>query len=331
MAALIREFETFWPELHQNWKTRLNGNRWPHAVLLVGPSGVGKTWAAHAVAQSLLCENPEQGLACGVCVSCKRFEKRAHPSYLEVEPKNLQITIDQAHLISEFLSLRSFTNQRVVVIKQAHLMNVQAANSLLKLIEEPPIGTYFLLTALSPSIVLSTIQSRCQISSVKPLTVKQLASKKGNDIEDWKLRSARGCLKKVEAFELEDFQRLRKVAFDGLNALLPIQSEKQPVPEKQKEEDELLEAFKNKSEGLQIIYFLKQFLRDLIWLNVGGAPLHPDFGESYNKMKKIPSSLVHRHLLDLEAIEQDWVNHVDRSLLFEVLKRRLNPAIGTSN
>jgi len=158
-----------YPWLQEAWQdliSRAKQQRIPHALLLLGPSGLGKIHFAESFAKFSLCKhNASLEEACGDCVSCHLWRAGNHPDILMVASleKSKQITIDQVREIHQFLSLTAHLgNQKMVIINSAHLMNRAAANSLLKSLEEPPADTLILLTTHRPSALLATVRSRCQ-------------------------------------------------------------------------------------------------------------------------------------------------------------------------
>lgn len=140
--------------------------RVPHALMLNGPTGLGKREFARAFAQAALCEHPrENGQACGHCHACQLFAAGTHPDYTVVEPEapGKAIRIDAVRGLIGFLNLtRSFADYKVAIIDPADALNVHAANALLKTLEEPPPGVLLMLVTSLPSSLPATVRSRCQ-------------------------------------------------------------------------------------------------------------------------------------------------------------------------
>lgn len=148
----------------------------PHALMLSGPRGIGKLDFARALAQSFLCEAPlKTGAACGICSACNWFEAGSHPDYRQIEPaaendeaeegnkKATTIAVHQIRALPDFINVTSHRGgPKVIVIHPAEMLNVNAANALLKSLEEPPQRTHFVLVTHRPHQLLPTIKSRCQ-------------------------------------------------------------------------------------------------------------------------------------------------------------------------
>lgn len=147
-------------------RTQWQQGRPPHALILSGAPGLGKHHFAEALAQRLLCSGTDALFeACGQCRSCQLLQAGTHPDFHSVEPEEpgKQIRIDQIRALGEYLALAShYGGARIVLIDPAEQMNTAAANSLLKLLEEPPAGTLLILVATRPSRLPATIRSRCQ-------------------------------------------------------------------------------------------------------------------------------------------------------------------------
>jgi DNA polymerase-3 subunit delta' len=143
----------------------------PPGLLFFGEEGIGKEMAASAFASALFCRNRGAAGGCGTCQDCRLHASGSHPNFLRVSPEKQHIPIDDIRALQEELSLKAFSDRpRAVLITPADRMTVQAANALLKTLEEPPQGTHLLLVAHRISRLPPTIVSRCQKISFSPLT-----------------------------------------------------------------------------------------------------------------------------------------------------------------
>jgi len=151
---------------------------WHHATLLNGQAGLGSRRLALHLAQGLLCQTPDAALACGRCDSCRLFAAGSHPDFRllerEYDEKSARsadprrrdaIVVDQIRaLIDNFVYLSAHLRvAKVVMIYLAEEMNPNAANALLKSLEEPPPDTYFILVSHQPRRLAPTIISRCRL------------------------------------------------------------------------------------------------------------------------------------------------------------------------
>lgn len=187
----------------------------PHAFLFAGPSGIGKKTLALALAQGILCERGLQlearGLRpCGQCGSCRRVLNPPTESLLVIEPEKHLIKMEQARQVLDFFNLRSVGKNRVVIIDGAETLNPQAGNSLLKVLEEPPSGTFFFLIAPSPSQVIRTLRSRSQVISFSPLSISDLKTK--SKAPEWALRAAQGSFERLEKLTQKEELETRNLA-----------------------------------------------------------------------------------------------------------------------
>jgi DNA polymerase-3 subunit delta' len=173
-------------------KTARRQERLAHAYLFLGPEGVGKASVARALAAALNCTRPlEDGDACGTCASCRRMAAGTHPDFLVIEPTSEALQKHQPQIkigqIREFRRLTSYppfgSGWRVALIKPAEALNDEAANALLKTLEEPPERHLIVLTALGEADLLPTVVSRCQKLAFAPLppalVARELVSKRG--------------------------------------------------------------------------------------------------------------------------------------------------------
>jgi len=141
------------------------------AYLFAGPEGVGKRLLALELAKALNC-TAEGSRPCDACVTCHQITKGIHPDVHRVTPSGAsnQIKMDDIRQVLERISLRPYSARvQVAILEQAERLNEEAANSLLKSLEEPTAFTCFLLTTDQLSHCLPTIVSRCQILRCPPL------------------------------------------------------------------------------------------------------------------------------------------------------------------
>lgn len=225
--------------------------------LFVGPSGIGKKLTAMGLAQALLCPSSKSG--CGKCPSCFRISNGNHEGLKVVSPSGANIKIEQAKEVLEFLSLRSLSGNRVIIIDQAQALNPQAANSLLKTLEEPPEGTFFFLIAPSVAGILPTIRSRSRIVQFRPLTQEDLARRV--KAPTWALRAAGGSFEKLALLQDGPEQEVRQKAVDILQLFT-------------QDKDFLLNELwrtelKDRAQGQRIISYWIGFLKDAICLQEG--------------------------------------------------------------
>lgn len=195
----------------------VQSQRVPGAFLFSGPDGVGKKLAAFEFAKALNCLHPANGRACGVCESCVAIDKRIHPdvtlvdftyqAYLKMkgEPsdEDYQEELDsllakQQHLLVDTIRSATAKSQqtavrhgwKVLIVDQAQTMLPEAANALLKFIEEPPSKTVWILLTSKRSAMLKTILSRCRPVLFAPLarqTVAQILADQNLPVENREL------------------------------------------------------------------------------------------------------------------------------------------------
>ena len=268
----------------------------PHAMAFTGPAGIGKRLVARALAQTLLCEAEPVLRPCGTCGACRRVEAGSHEALLMIEPEKNQIKLDSAHAILEFLSLRRLTRARVVVVNEVQLMNAQTANACLKVIEEPPPATFFILITPEISQLLPTLRSRSQVVRFAPLNAEELArAAVGTAPPDaWMIEASRGSVARLNDLREPDVVALRDVALTFL---------KDAAEGRRAGLTTVLASVKDRERTLTTIQFLQQLLRD--W-SVGALEL-----KDLSAFARVGLwQLAHRMEVDFNA-------HVDRNLIFE--------------
>jgi len=138
----------------------------PHSLLLMGMPGLGKLEFASQFSRSLFCEQvDDQGQACGQCKTCLLLDAGTHPDFHLIEPEENSkvIKIDQIRKLCDVMGRKAqLGGYRVAIISPAECMNTNAANSLLKTLEEPGSMTMIMLVSSQAGLLPATIRSRCQ-------------------------------------------------------------------------------------------------------------------------------------------------------------------------
>ncbi|MDX1604956.1 MAG: DNA polymerase III subunit delta' [Candidatus Competibacterales bacterium] len=155
-----------WARLQEQAST----DRLPHALLLCGPEGLGKRGFADRLAQMLLCrspvgDGPETRRPCDSCRDCEPYRAGAHPDRIRIAPEapDKPLRVEPIRELTGFLTRTGRSERgKVALIEAAERMNVNAANALLKSLEEPPPGSLLLLISVCPEQLPATVRSRCQ-------------------------------------------------------------------------------------------------------------------------------------------------------------------------
>lgn len=198
-----------------------------HAYLFYGQESIGKKQIAIEFAKSLNCESGTEGEACDNCITCQKIDNRTHPDFFYLEPvkstptaREASIKIEAIRELQRKLAFRPYEGKvKVAVIDDADLMNLQAANSFLKTLEEPPSATILILISSHPFKLLPTIISRCQTIKFQPLipeNVKKILQESFSEEEvdentiTFRTLRSRGSVKKALAEDMEDIANIRK-------------------------------------------------------------------------------------------------------------------------
>jgi DNA polymerase-3 subunit delta' len=157
------------------FKRLLASSRMGHAYLFVGPKETGKTQTALAAAQLVNCESAAQK-PCGECVPCQKIANSNHPDVMIIQENEGSIKIDQIRFLLGRLQLKAFeAKTKVFIIRDVENMTLEAANSLLKTLEEPASNTLIILTTATPEANLDTIRSRCHVVKFFPVSSNRLS------------------------------------------------------------------------------------------------------------------------------------------------------------
>jgi DNA polymerase III delta prime subunit len=159
LAAIIRQ-----------WK---QNQKFPPVILLNGQAGIGKKEIVRYLTQWLLCSTPEENSGpCQKCPACIRFRSGTEVNVIEMSSDSETLKIESFRRLKSTVGFGAHQgNFKIIWILGAERMTPQAANSILKLLEEPPQGWIFFLTSNDPTLLLPTLVSRCQMIRLKPLSL----------------------------------------------------------------------------------------------------------------------------------------------------------------
>ncbi|MGE0631881.1 MAG: ATP-binding protein [Pseudobdellovibrionaceae bacterium] len=282
-----------------------------HSTLLfVGPTGIGKKQVAFALSQTLLCRDNKETFPepCGRCADCLRVATLKHESMLVIEPQKNMIKIDQSREVLDFLSLKALGQKRIVVIDQAQYMNPQAANALLKILEEPPEGTHFFLIAPAAQGMMQTIRSRSQIVRFRPLSVDEM--KKKYKLPEWVFRASQGSFQNLQMLNEEEEQTVRAKAahhlFElGRDSRLFLK-------------DSWREIIRDRMEAINIARYWSSFLRDAFIKKAGGEDvINVDQVDLIHHLSSLDASVLSAVSEAVLQLEPALMANRDPQLVFE--------------
>lgn len=304
-----------------------------HGLLFKGSKGIGKLDLAINFAQSLLCQHPEAaGFACGKCPSCHWFEQGSHPDYRLIQPQALsldgeeaddpkpvsgkkpskQVSVDQIRGLADFFGMSAHQGgRRVIVIHPAEAMNTNAANALLKSLEEPPPGLLFILVSHKPQQLLPTILSRC-LSFALPAPDAASASR-------W--LAEQGVKNPADALAVSGFAPLQAVQLDeqlgGEEREKLLRAVRQPAA---LDVFALAEALQ-KTEQVLVVQWLQQWSYDLSSMKLAGRlRYHPGEEAAIQKLVEsvAPMDLA-RLQKHLQTAKREAQHTLNPKLFFESL------------
>lgn len=220
-----------WQQMHfqQLWSA-LREERLAHAYLFSGVAGIGKFEFAKHFTQAVLCETKNNHpMACDSCHACRLVQSHAHPDYLLVVPEQEghAIKVDQIRAINEFAHHSSVRGKyRVILIYPAQQMNANAANALLKTLEEPATGAIIILVTDQYGLLPATIRSRCQhlifpLPALTQALVWLEQNVKTEESHQQLLKIASGAPLRAADLAKQSVEQLswRKTLFSGLTAI----------------------------------------------------------------------------------------------------------------
>ena len=309
------------------WQQLINSkqqNCLPHALIFLGASGMGKKEFAHAFANSILCKQPDTtGKPCETCHSCHMLRANTHPDLVLVEPEQSShiIKVDQIRETVNFVNESSQQGgYKVIIINPAHAMNINAANALLKTLEEPSPNTLFILIC-DPNLRLpATINSRCQkIIFSKPDTetaLNWLRSQLNDNPHhpSLLLNLADGAPLKARDLVASGMMTLRQDLYRGLHQL------------SQKQADPLQVAVQHQEADLLTLYnLLLSWMKDLLRFKLSNGEYDLINTDYHNEIAELSRKIKRENMLSyLECTQKSYANivnslNLNRQLLLEEL------------
>ena len=301
-----------------------------HAYLFCGPPGLGRRTLALRLAQALNCTKTiAPGIPCGVCRDCKQIEEMRHPDMNVIQAvdedgvskENGTLKVDQVRAVQHSLSLRPYqAKYRVALFLRFQEANDNAANALLKTLEEAPAHAILLLTADTPEQLLPTIISRCEVLRLRALPISAIESdllERGVDEERARLLAHISGGRPGYARRLVDDMTLlekREERLNDLQTLLPA-----PRVEKFSYAEKLA---KDKEVMRQTIVIWLSYWRDVM-LRVAGAEsplINVDRNMEIEFLAgRLNLSTARKVVSDLESALEKMDKNVNSRLLAEVL------------
>ena len=312
--------QTLYPWHTDNWfviQRQFRDRRLPHALLLHGSPGLGVSHFAQTFVCSLLCNDPDtDGMACERCQGCRLFAARSHPDFYHVttDDDNQQIKLDQIRAFNEFMVLsRQLALYKVGLISAADMLNQNAANSLLKTLEEPPPGTLILLVTNYVARIPATIRSRCQRLDFVLPPRHQSASWLKDHVDEINpdLLLSIGYGRPLEALDLVSSGKLdiRQSVFDDLQRILG--NEISPVSCARRWQ---------KIDVKLLLDWLMTWLLDTVRLHVGADADRLDNPDFYQKLNALAGRADLKYLFGLYTEMLEFKRVSDNSLNPQLLR-----------
>lgn len=303
--------------LGHQWAVGLLGShqaqdRVRHAYLFTGPDEVGKRTLAQEFAQALNCENPPKaGEVCGECRACRLIPEWTYPDLHVVQAEEIggTLKVDQIRQLQRQLALTPFEGRfRVALLLRFHEATDEAANALLKTLEEPADNVILLLTARSIESLLPTIVSRCEVVALRALPIAELSNlliQRGVSEEETKLISGLAGGRPGRALRLMEDPELIAIRETHLRDLLRSlemdRSERFDLAQSLTKAKDAAGSRKKSVEALEI--WLSLF-RDVMALSVGSETTYQN-PDRMADIERLAARVGQSHIIEtVEAIQR---------------------------
>ena len=299
-------------------RRKLREGRFPHGVIFSGPEGVGKHTCALMVAKALNCLNAEPGAFCDECSSCRKINSGVHPDVMmiSVEEEATQIKIAQIRRLLDLLQLQPLEGRnKIFIIDPADMLNAEAANALLKGLEEPPENTFFILITVNVHELLLTVRSRSQVYNFTPLTLDEIRQHGVTD--ELLVRWSQGSIGRARSMDILRLKSEREIVLDFLETTITASEE---------QFQDLLgvsaELGRAKQEFEERLAILSVLIADVLYLQEG-LPEKLVNIDIRDRLAKLGERTAVDHLIRmgdfLRFIESSLKSNVNRHILTDVL------------
>ena len=265
-------------KIRKTLQLALERGRVPNSLIFCGPEGVGKKAMALTLAKSLNCLNLTTD-SCDGCPSCEAINDGRHPDVMVLAAEVKDVKIEQTRFLKQMAALRPMTGKkRVFIVEDADKMNENSANSLLKILEEPPPYLHVVLVTASPFLLLSTIRSRCRTLAFSPIgreEIEEILLERDFSREQARILAllVDGNLERALELDIDEVRSLKEESWALFVALASGDQSSQ-----------FLERFGALAKSVQeefgqALELVSSFVRDILLLRLGGDPqflLNPD-------------------------------------------------------
>jgi DNA polymerase-3 subunit delta' len=276
-------------QIKKTLRIALEKSRVPNSLLFCGPEGVGKRSLALVLAKALNCEHKRDD-SCDECETCRAIDRNRFPDVIEISAAKDVIQIGQMRFMKQMAYFRPMAKgKRVFIIDDADKMNDESANSILKILEEPPLFTHIILTTDNPHRILPTIKSRCRTLTFLPVSnqeIEKLLVERDLPEDRAKIISlvSRGNLERALSLDWEDVREKKKAAWEIFLALLSAQGTSSSVRRLGFVQRAIV-----REELEQLFELLSSFCRDFILIKEGGERrflMNPDYEPALREIQK---------------------------------------------
>ncbi|MBA2493439.1 MAG: DNA polymerase III subunit delta' [Acidobacteria bacterium] len=331
--------------IKETLRRMLATDRVPHSLLFAGVEGIGKKQFALELAKSFVCQNPKNFEACDICAACKRADKftfpkpddkDAHKEVIFSEhadiglviPYNKNILIDAVRNLEKEANFRPFeAKARFLLIDEAEKLNTakdNAANALLKTLEEPPPTSYIFLITSRPDALLPTILSRCQTLRFAPIAPTEIENylletkKFSPDDAAILARLSRGSIGHALSMDLSRFPAQRDVMSKVLESLLIKQNRTTLL----RTAEEMNDA-KNKDSYNASLEILETLIHDIWKLTLGNSEENIVNADIKNNLKKLAENADSKRLAswltEIETMRENFNVNLNKKIATDAL------------